>query len=261
MPAQPRVRRTILGCAVVMPKRDYARHVRRPLFVLSVTKSPPARCLADKFVPLYPYLFFSRNMSLSSPVDPPCLLPKPYAHSSVARAACFLNPVAAAPAAAAAAAAPVHQATHYYREGRYTSCSDCWKDFKTAISAKMCKDEAEAQVSRRRIPIPQSLPLLKTTAIHNMSTPSHHHDPQPPPPPPSPPPPNHHPLPTTTTTPPPPPSHNHHHLTATTLTITADDFAISRSAACAGTVSTQSQFGIVVVLVYTAIALVFLRLF
>lgn len=40
---------------------------------------------------------------------------------------------------------PVHQATHYYREGRYTSCSTCWDDFKTSMAAKMCKDEAEAQ--------------------------------------------------------------------------------------------------------------------
>lgn len=45
-------------------------------------------------------------------------------------------------------AAPVHQATHFYREGRYTSCSDCWQDFKTAIAAKMCNEEAEALVSR-----------------------------------------------------------------------------------------------------------------
>lgn len=42
--------------------------------------------------------------------------------------------------------APVHQATHYYREGRYTSCSDCWRDFKTSIAAKMCQNEEDAQV-------------------------------------------------------------------------------------------------------------------
>lgn len=44
-------------------------------------------------------------------------------------------------------AAPVSQATHYYREGRYTSCSDCWKDFKTSIAAKMCNEEQDARVS------------------------------------------------------------------------------------------------------------------
>jgi len=44
-------------------------------------------------------------------------------------------------------AAPVNQATHFYREGQYTSCSDCWQDFKTAIAAKMCNEEADALVS------------------------------------------------------------------------------------------------------------------
>lgn len=59
----------------------------------------------------------------------------------LSRSPCCTNIVAVV-----AAAAPVHQATHYYREGRYTSCSTCWDDFKTSMAAKMCKDEAEAQV-------------------------------------------------------------------------------------------------------------------
>lgn len=51
----------------------------------------------------------------------------------------------------ASPAAPVNQATHFYREGQYTSCSDCWKDFTTSIAAKMCNDEAEALVSQSGI--------------------------------------------------------------------------------------------------------------
>lgn len=43
--------------------------------------------------------------------------------------------------------APVSQATNFYREGKYTSCSDCWKDFRTSIAAKMCSEEADALVS------------------------------------------------------------------------------------------------------------------
>ncbi|CAM9945228.1 unnamed protein product [Pylaiella littoralis] len=39
---------------------------------------------------------------------------------------------------------PVSQATNFYREGKYTSCSDCWKDFRTSIAAKMCSEEADA---------------------------------------------------------------------------------------------------------------------
>lgn len=115
--------RTVLSVAAVTEARD-------AVFSVASAKSPPIRSPADESASPYPF-----------PV------------TAVALAACC-----AAVVTAAVAAAPVHQATHYYREGQYTSCSACWQDFKTSIAAKMCKDEAEAQVGQRRrfaSPLPQ----------------------------------------------------------------------------------------------------------
>ncbi|CAM9695839.1 unnamed protein product [Choristocarpus tenellus] len=45
----------------------------------------------------------------------------------------------------AAPSAPVSQATHFYREGKYSNCTEEWGDFKTCMTAKFLSDEEEAK--------------------------------------------------------------------------------------------------------------------